>query len=104
MIGMIRSTWIVRAGELAADHPWFIYYRKIHHGRNEMHWVVAVVEDLPAGGQRLVQDQIGTVVEDGAPGVYEVEFPDDNGRTYALVELKAEQLMRLHHQPVHETA
>ena len=68
----------------------------------EMHSVVALVEDLTQEG--LVRGQIGAVVENWAPGVYEVEFSDDNGRTYAMVALKAEQLMRLHHEPVHEAA
>ena len=64
--------------------------------------VVALLEDLPQEG--LVRGQVGTVVENWAPGVYEVEFSDDNGKTYAMVSLKAEQLMRLHHEPVHEAA
>lgn len=69
----------------------------------EMHAVVALlVEDLLEEG--LVRGQVGTVVENWAPGVYEVEFSDDNGRTYAMVALKAGQLMRLHHEPVHEAA
>jgi Domain of unknown function (DUF4926) len=67
-----------------------------------MHSVVALLEDLPEKG--LVRGQVGTVVENWAPGVYEVEFSDENGRSYAMVELKAEQLMRLHHKPVHEAA
>ncbi len=70
--------------------------------RIEMHAVVALTDDLPEEG--LVRGQVGTVVEDWAPGVYEVEFCDDNGRTYAMVALKAEQLMQLHHQPVHRAA
>jgi Domain of unknown function (DUF4926) len=32
-------------------------------------------------------------------GQYEVEFSDDEGRTYALVALSAEQLMVLHYRP-----
>jgi len=67
-----------------------------------LHSVVALLEELPAHG--LVRGQVGTVVESWAPGVYEVEFSDDQGRTYAMVALKAEQLMRLHHAPVHEAA
>ena len=55
--------------------------------RIEMHAVVALTDDLPEEG--LVRGQVGTVVEDWAPGVYEVEFCDDNGRTYAMVALKA---------------
>jgi hypothetical protein len=68
----------------------------------EMHAVVALLEDLPEAG--LVRGQVGTVVEHWAPGVYEVEFADDNGKAYAMVALKAEQLMRLHHEPVHQAA
>ena len=68
----------------------------------EMHSVVALLEDLPAEG--LVRGQVGTVVENWAPGVYEVEFADDSGKTYAMVALRAEQVMRLHHLPVHQAA
>jgi hypothetical protein len=68
----------------------------------EMHSVVAMLEDLPDHG--LVRGQVGTVVESWAPDVFEVEFSDDNGRTYAMVELKATQLMVLHHEPVHQAA
>jgi hypothetical protein len=63
---------------------------------------VARLEDLPEEG--LVRGQVGTVVESWAPGVYEVEFCDDSGKAYAMIALKAEQLMRLHHQPVHQAA
>jgi hypothetical protein len=68
----------------------------------EMHSVVAMLEDLPEHG--LVRGQVGTVVENWAPGVFEVEFSDDNGRTYAMVELKAAQLLVLHHEPVNQAA
>jgi hypothetical protein len=68
----------------------------------EMHSVVALVEDMP--GEGLVRGQVGTVAESWAPGVWEVEFSDDNGRTYAMVALQAGQLMRLHHEPVHQAA
>ena len=68
----------------------------------EMHSVVALLEDLPSEG--LVRGQVGTVVETCTPGIYEVEFCDDSGRAYAMVALKAEQLMRLHHAPTHQAA
>ncbi|MGA2131955.1 MAG: DUF4926 domain-containing protein [Bryobacteraceae bacterium] len=68
----------------------------------EMHSVVALIQDLPEEG--LVRGQVGTVVENWSPGVYEVEFCDDHGRTYAMLALKAEQLMELHHEPVHHAA
>ncbi len=68
----------------------------------ELHAVVALLADLPDAG--LVRGQVGTVVETWAPGVYEVEFCDGEGRTYAMVALRAEQLLRLHHQSVSEAA
>ena len=60
--------------------------------------VVALTEDLLQA--RLRRGQVGTVVEVLAPGVFEVEFSDNAGRTYASLALRAEQLMVLHHDPV----
>ncbi len=68
----------------------------------EMLSAVALLQDLPEHG--LARGQVGTVVEELAPGVYEVEFCGDDGRTYAMASLKADQLMRLHHQPIHQAA
>ena len=45
--------------------------------------VVALTEPLPKFG--LVVGQVGTVVELLAPDAYEVEFIDDDGKTYAQV-------------------
>jgi hypothetical protein len=59
--------------------------------------VVALIEDLPEHG--LQRGQVGTVVEELAPGVLEVEFCDSQGRTYALLSLKAEQLLVLRYEP-----
>jgi len=59
--------------------------------------VVALIEDLPEKG--LLRGQVGTIVETLAPDVYEVEFSDEAGRTYASVALRADQLMLLHHEP-----
>ena len=64
--------------------------------------VVALTEDLPAKG--LKRGQVGTIVEDLAPGVYEVEFSDDQGRTYASAALHSDQLMRLYHEPTQHAA
>jgi hypothetical protein len=61
--------------------------------------VVAILEDKPAKG--LVRGQVGTVVETLAPGVFEVEFSDNDGRTYASLALKGERLLVLHHESVH---
>jgi hypothetical protein len=60
--------------------------------------VVALIEDLPERG--LFRGQVGTVVESLAPDVFEVEFSDDEGRTYASLALRANQLMLLHHRPL----
>jgi hypothetical protein len=60
--------------------------------------VVALIEDLPERG--LYRGQVGTVVESLAPGVFEVEFNDNDGRTYASLALRADQLLVLHHRPI----
>jgi len=60
--------------------------------------VVALTDNLPERG--LVCGQVGTIVETLAPDVVEVEFCDNNGRTYASLSLKTSQLMVLHHEPV----
>jgi hypothetical protein len=59
---------------------------------------VALLQDLPANG--LVRGQVGTVVEFLAPGVFEVEFSDDSGQTYATLALKSDQLLVLHHNQI----
>ena len=60
--------------------------------------VVALLEDMPSRG--LVRGQVGTVVEKLAPGVFEVEFSDNNGRTYATVAAPAEKLLVLRHEAI----
>jgi hypothetical protein len=60
--------------------------------------VVALIKDLPERG--LSRGQVGTVVETLAPGVFEVEFCDNDGRAYASLALRADQLMILHYQPL----
>jgi len=64
----------------------------------EMLDVVALTADVPE--HDLVRGQVGTVVESLAPGVFEVEFSDNEGRTYASLALRADQLMPLHHERV----
>ena len=58
---------------------------------------VALIEDVP--NQRLTKGQIGTVVEflqrDGEAALL-VEFSDEMGQTYAMADLKPEQLLPLH--------
>ena len=55
---------------------------------------VAVLKDMPEKG--LVRGQVGTVVELLTPSVAEVEFSDDQGRTYAMAVLQSEELIRLY--------
>ncbi len=58
--------------------------------------VVALLSDLPAHG--LLRGQVGTVVE-VLDGAYEVEFSDDEGKTYAELAISPDQLLVLHHRP-----
>ncbi len=53
--------------------------------------VVALTEGLPDRGSS--RGQVGTVVESLAADVFEVEFSDDEGRTYASLALRADQLI-----------
>jgi hypothetical protein len=60
--------------------------------------VVALTEDLPDRG--LFRGQVGTVVESLAPAVFEVEFCDNDGRAYASLALRANQIMVLRYRPL----
>ena len=61
---------------------------------------VALIVDMPA--LNLYRGQVGTIVEEYEPGVFEVEFSDLQGRTYALETLEVSQLMLLRHQLLEE--
>lgn len=54
---------------------------------------VALLRDLPEA--RLQRGQVGTVVEELAPGVFEVEFSDDRGQTYASLAVESSRLLGL---------
>ena len=58
---------------------------------------VALTEDLPE--RKLERGQVGTVVEVLAPDAFEVEFTDNDGRTYAELAIKADKLLVLHYEP-----
>lgn len=60
--------------------------------------VVALLGDHPEFN--LVSGQVGTVVETLASDVFEVEFSDDCGQTYATASLRASELIALHYNPV----
>ena len=55
--------------------------------------VVALIEDLPEKGFR--KGQVGTIVEQLAPQVYEVEFNGLDGKTCATVAVPEKLLNRL---------
>ncbi len=57
---------------------------------------VALATDLPE--RNLRKGEVGTVVELLAPGVFEVEFSDDDGQTYAEFAIRQDQLIVLHNQ------
>ena len=67
------------------------------HTRPRLFDVVALLSDVPPHG--LLRGQVGTIVEllDGA---YEVEFSDDEGKTYAELALLSDRLLILHHRPI----
>jgi hypothetical protein len=54
--------------------------------------------DLPQF--KLTRGNVGTVVSVYSPDAFEVEFVDDNGRTYGLATLNSSQLLRLHYKPI----
>jgi hypothetical protein len=59
--------------------------------------VVALTADLPE--HNLRRGQVGTIVEELAPQVFEVEFCDDEGRTYASLAIAIRQLLVLRYHP-----
>jgi hypothetical protein len=60
--------------------------------------VVALAHDRLGDG--LVRGQVGTVVEALSSELFEVEFSDDEGKTYAMLPLAADELIVLHTAPV----
>ncbi len=62
--------------------------------------VVAIKEDLPDAN--LLAGQVGTIVEVLAPEVYEVEFSDNDGQTYAMLPLHSSQLLQLKYKSTAE--
>ncbi len=63
---------------------------------------VALLHDLPAHG--LVRGQVGTIVDVHSPDAVEVEFSDNQGRTYAMLALLNDELVQLHHHPLEQVA
>ena len=80
-----------------------MYYDNLRDTMKAMHMiqlldVVALTVDLP--GRNLFRGQVGTIVEELAPDVFEVEFCDDEGHTYGSIALNRDQFIVLHFRPV----
>jgi len=74
-------------------------------GEIKIHDVVALLQDVQTkhfeGGQALLlrRGQIGIVVMIYPDGACEVEFADRDGRAFAILPLRSNQLMVLHDTP-----
>ena len=74
-------------------------------GEIKMHAIVALLQDVRTkhfqSGQALLlrRGQIGTVVMTYPDGAREVEFADRDGRAFAILPLRPDQLMVLHDTP-----
>lgn len=86
----------------AVDH---LLYTLNMLGEMKMNDVVALLQDVPAkhfeSGRALLlrRGQIGTLVMSYPDGAYEVEFADRDGRAFAILSLRPEQLMVLRDTP-----
>ena len=59
--------------------------------------VVTLLADVPEA--KLARGQVGTVVETLANNNLLVEFSDDEGKTFALAPIAANQILVLHYEP-----
>ena len=97
---MIRSAWIVRTGgRLPTVRHCLRLVRKVSPMNDQLGLlkIVALLADVPE--RSLRRGQVGTIVEQLAEDVWEVEFSDARGRTYSLTPLRSDQLMLLRHEP-----
>ncbi len=75
-----------------------------------MHDVVALLEEVPTKhfqtGRPLMlrRGQIGTVVMTYGDGTLEIEFADRDGRAFAILSLRPDQLMLLRDAPDYAVA
>lgn len=60
--------------------------------------VVALMKDVPE--KRLKKGQVGTVVEEWAPGVFEIEFSDKQGQSIGFLAAEEKDLLLLHFEAV----
>ena len=98
----VRSSWIVRRGEkIPRLTTCFVLVSgsEIEVARDiKLLDTVALLQDPPEA--RLQRGQVGTVVEELAPGVFEVEFSDDRGQTYASLGVESSRLLGLLYEAV----
>jgi hypothetical protein len=82
---MLRSTWIIKAEEDTPRLTSYFVLCGFHEMSNRINAldVVALLRDIPEA--KLVQGQVGTVVETLGQSAYEVEFSGDDGRAYAMI-------------------
>lgn len=64
--------------------------------------VIALTVDIPE--RHLRRGEIGTILDLLTPGVWDVEFSDNLGRTYALASIHEDQMMHLFNEPAPEIA
>ena len=64
--------------------------------RIELLDTVALIDDIPE--RKLKRGEVGTIVEVLAPDLFEVEFSDEEGQTYAELALRVDQIIVLHNQ------
>ena len=57
---------------------------------------VALLRDVPSASLR--RGHVGTVVEELAPDVWEVEFSGDDGQSYAQLSVEGSDLLLLVHE------
>ena len=60
--------------------------------------VVALMKGVPEKG--LKKGQVGTVVEEWAPGVFEVEFSNKQGQTIAFLAAEEKDLLLLYFEAI----
>lgn len=63
---------------------------------------VALLVDVPASGLR--RGQVGKVVREAGGGLFQVSFKNKQGRLYATLNLRPDQLLSLRYEPAAKTA
>jgi len=62
----------------------------------KIHDVVALLKNIPE--KNLLMGQVGTIVENLADNVFEVEFANNKGETIAMASVAADNLLLLHYE------